>query len=91
MIRACSTPAQLPNKLVCPCWFPVAVAGNMPSFFEFWYAVSMLFLHGYNMDRPSLIDRFRNVITLSSLAYTFTAIHTLQYSMRDHDNDTTTT
>ena len=26
-----------------------------------------------------------------SLAYTFTAIHTLQYSMHDHDNDTTTT
>lgn len=40
------------------------------------------------MDRLSLIERFRNIITLASLAYTFTTIHTLQYSMRTHNNDT---
>jgi hypothetical protein len=48
----------------------------------------MHFQHGFNMERPALNERFRNIITLASLAYTFTTIHSLQYYMRNHDNDT---
>jgi hypothetical protein len=38
------------------------------------------------MDRETLIRRFRHIISLASLAYAFTILHTIQYSMRDHDN-----
>ena len=38
------------------------------------------------MDRQILIRRFRHIISLASLAYAFTILHTIQYSMRDHDN-----
>jgi hypothetical protein len=49
----------------------------------------MLQKHGYDMDnRHSLTEPFRNIITLASLAYTFTTIHTLQYYMRNLNNDT---
>jgi hypothetical protein len=43
------------------------------------------------MDRHLLIQRFRHIISLSSLAYTFTILHAIQYSMRDHDNDNDST
>jgi hypothetical protein len=41
-------------------------------------------------DRHSLIRHFRQILSLASLAYIFTSIHAIQYSMRDHsdDNDT---
>ena len=39
------------------------------------------------MDGHTLIQCFRHIISLASLAYTFTVIHTIQYSMRNHDND----
>ena len=41
---------------------------------------------------PSLMQQFRHIISLASLACTFTTLHTLQY-MQDHsqaDNDNTT-
>jgi hypothetical protein len=39
------------------------------------------------MDRhTTLIQRFRHIISLASLAYAFTILHALQYSMRDQDN-----
>jgi len=45
------------------------------------------------MDQDSLLQRFRYVLSLASLAYTFTILHTIQYSMRDHniDNNNNTT
>jgi hypothetical protein len=43
------------------------------------------------MDKNSLLQRFHYIISLSSLAYIFTAIHTIQYAMQDHDNNDTTT
>lgn len=43
------------------------------------------------MDRHTLLQRFHSITSLASLAYTFTALHTIQYAMRDHNNDTTTT
>jgi hypothetical protein len=36
------------------------------------------------MDRHILLERFRYITSIASLAYTFTVLHTLQYSMRDH-------
>ena len=39
------------------------------------------------MDKHTLLHRFRNIVSLASLTYTFTALHTIQYSMRDHDNN----
>jgi hypothetical protein len=33
-------------------------------------------------ERRSLIQRFRNIISVATLAYTFTSLHTIQYSMR---------
>lgn len=43
------------------------------------------------MDRHTLLQRFRYITSLASLSYTFTALHTIQYAMRDHNNDNTTT
>ena len=44
------------------------------------------------MDKDLLLQYFHYIISLSSFAYTFTALHTIQYAMQDHDdNDTTTT
>ena len=44
------------------------------------------------MDKDLLLQYFCYITSLSSLAYTFTALHTIQYAMQDHDdNDTTTT
>ena len=42
------------------------------------------------MDRHTLLQRFRYIMSLASLAYTFTTLHTIQYSMRDHDDNNTT-
>jgi hypothetical protein len=43
------------------------------------------------MDGHTLIQHFRHIISFASLAYTFTTLHTIQYSMRDHcDNNNTT-
>ena len=42
------------------------------------------------MERSSLIQCFRYIISLASLAYTFTILHTIQYSMQDHDDDNST-
>jgi hypothetical protein len=42
------------------------------------------------MERQILIQRFHHILSLASLAYTFTILHTIQYSMRGHespDND----
>ena len=39
-------------------------------------------------DNHTLLQRFRYITSLASLAYTFTTLHTIQYAMRDHDNDT---
>jgi hypothetical protein len=38
-----------------------------------------------------LIQHFRHVISFASLAYTFTTLHTIQYSMRDHCDSNNTT
>jgi hypothetical protein len=35
-----------------------------------------------------LTEPFRNIITLASLAYTFTTVHTFQYYMHNLNNDT---
>jgi len=44
------------------------------------------------MNRHTLLQQFRYILSIASLAYTFTSLHTIQYSMRDHDdNDNTTT
>lgn len=43
------------------------------------------------MDKHPLLHRFRYIISLSSLAYIFTALHTIQYTMQDHDDNDTTT
>lgn len=37
----------------------------------------------------SLIQCFREIISLASLAYAFSSIHAIQYSMLDHNMDTT--
>ena len=42
------------------------------------------------MDKHTLLQRFPYLTSLASLAYTFTTLHTIQYAMRDHDNDTIT-
>ena len=43
------------------------------------------------MDGHTLIQHFRHIISFASLAYTFTTLHTIQYSMRDHCDDNNTT
>lgn len=44
------------------------------------------------MEGPLLVQRFRYIISLASLAYTFTILHALQYSMQDrHDDDNNST
>jgi hypothetical protein len=43
------------------------------------------------MDRHSLIQQFHHIISFASLAYTFTTLHTIQYSMQDHCDDNNTT
>ena len=42
------------------------------------------------MDRPSLVQCFCSLVLLASLAYTFTILHAIQYSMLNHDDSTTT-
>ena len=42
------------------------------------------------MDGPSLVQRFHSLVLLASLAYTFTILHAIQYSMLNHDDSTTT-
>ena len=44
------------------------------------------------MEGPSLVQQFRFIVSLASLAYTFTVLHTLQYTMRNQRNqdDSTT-
>ena len=39
------------------------------------------------MDTHSLTQCFCHIISLTSLAYTFSGIHTIQYSMHNHDMD----
>lgn len=34
------------------------------------------------MEGPSLVQRFRYIVSLASLAYTFTILHAIQYSMQ---------
>jgi hypothetical protein len=43
------------------------------------------------MEGPSgsLVQRFRFIISLASLAYTFTVLHAIQYSMQNPDDSTT--
>jgi hypothetical protein len=40
-----------------------------------------------DVDTHSLVHRFRHIISLASLAYTFSGIHAIQYSMLEHDMD----
>jgi hypothetical protein len=37
------------------------------------------------------VQRFRYIVSLASLAYTFTVLHAIQYSMDDHHDDGSTT
>jgi len=41
------------------------------------------------MDQHSLIQHFHHIISVASLTYTFTTLHTIQYLMWDHDHNTT--
>ena len=41
------------------------------------------------MDRHPLLQHFHYIILLASLAYIFTALHTIQYTMQDHDDNNT--
>lgn len=44
------------------------------------------------MDTRPLIQRFRYILSLSSFAYVFNTLHTIQYEMQqDHDEDDTPT
>ena len=43
------------------------------------------------MDGHTLLHHFRYIISLASLAYTFTILHAIQYSMRDHNDINNTT
>jgi PKD repeat protein len=42
-------------------------------------------------EGQSLIQRFRYILSIASLAYTFTILHAIQYSMQDHDDNDSTT
>ena len=44
-----------------------------------------------DLDRHTLLKRFRYITLIASLAYTFTVLHTIQYSMQDHDDNNNTT
>ena len=37
--------------------------------------------------RRALIRNFRQILSIASVAYTFTSLHTLQYAMRSHEDD----
>lgn len=39
------------------------------------------------MDAHTLIRQFRHIVSLTSLACVFSGIHTIQYSLLDHDMD----
>ena len=39
------------------------------------------------MDRRILLDHFCYITSLASFAYTFTMLHSIQYSMRDHNHE----
>jgi hypothetical protein len=46
------------------------------------------------MEGPSsgsLVQRFRSIVFLASLAYAFTVLHALQYSMQNHDDSNSQT
>jgi hypothetical protein len=43
------------------------------------------------MNQDTLLQCFCYIASLASLAYTFTTLHTLQYSMRNHDNNNNNT
>ena len=42
------------------------------------------------MDGHPLIQHFCHILSFASLAYTFTTLHTIQYSMQDHCNNNNT-
>ena len=43
-----------------------------------------------NTTRHTLLQRFHQIISLASLAYTFTTLHTIEYSMQDHNYNNNT-
>ena len=58
-----------------------------------WFPrVNITTLHSccFLMDKHLLLPYFHYIISLSSLTYTFTALHTIQYAMQDHNDDDTT-
>ena len=54
------------------------------------YAATALLRFVLLMEKNTLLQQFRYITSLASLAYTFTTLHTIQYAMRDPDNDTIT-
>ena len=93
---------QLHGKFPIPkltCLYLLCFPLPLLSDFEFWVEFCMLrvsvsatiwmLLHPCFslMDRHTLIQHFHHIISLASLAYTFIVLHTIQYLMRNHDND----
>ena len=93
-------PVQLRRKfpiLKLWCLYLLGFLLPLPLIFKIWCAVfeiqcvSTTLCPCFSlMERSSLIQRFRYIISLASLAYTFTILHTIQYSMQDHDDDNST-
>jgi hypothetical protein len=73
--------------------FPVAVLSGFEIPLGLAGCISQRQLHSCCslMDKHTLLQHFHYIISLSSLAYIFTAVHTIQYAMWDHNNNDTST
>ena len=63
---------------------------SLPSVFEV-IAASSSMPCSFLMDAHTLRQQFRHVVSLASLAYIFSCIHAIQYSLLDHDMDDNST
>jgi hypothetical protein len=65
--------------MVCRCLLnPMCISNR-------WCAVHPCFSL---MEGPSLVQQFRSIVSLASLAYIFTVLHSIQYTMRNLDDST---
>ena len=88
-------PVQLHHKFLIlnlHCLYVLCFSLPSPSDFKFFLIQIDGAAHPcfFLIDGPSLVQCFRSLVLLASLAYTFTILHAIQYSMLNHDDSTTT-
>ena len=94
--RACSAPLQLSDSrllLFVHAVFLLAVAvRSLKSDSDASLSMVLAARPCFSlMEGPPLVQQFRSIILLASLAYTFTNLHAIQYSMQNHDDSAEST